>query len=90
MSKKEDLHNLCYSFLIDQCGDAETITEKDARHTMNEWREEGDDEIIEIIEGVTPQYFAKVWNDVYYELNGGAREIYHRAMIRGLQENGMM
>ncbi len=65
--EKSELMNLCYSCLIDGCGEHKPITKEEAEYTLNCWQEEGN-ELSEETEGLTADEFMKAWNAVYAEL----------------------
>jgi len=66
--RKAELYNLCYSCLIDGSSDDEPMTAEDAEYTLNAWREEGDEELCEIIEGVSGAELAEIYNDVLEQM----------------------
>lgn len=66
--KHTDLMNLCFSCLIDGCGEHKPIALEEAAYTLRCWREEGA-ELAEETEGVTAQEFMDAWNQVFYYLH---------------------
>ncbi len=66
--RHNDLMNLCFSCLIDGCGEHRPITPDEAGYTLRCWREKGN-ELAEETEGLTAQEFADAWNEVFYYLH---------------------
>lgn len=71
--KMKELENFCYSCIIDGCGDDKPMTVEDAEYNLENWIEEGDEEIVSVIRNVDARDFAKVYNRVLAELTGGKR-----------------
>ena len=67
--KKDDLMNLCFSCLIDTCGEQAPITLEEAAYTLRCWQDEGN-ELAEDTKDLTADEFMKAWNAVYAELTG--------------------
>lgn len=65
--KNDDLYNLCFSCLIDGCGEHQPITEEEAEYTLRCWKEEGCD--LPELDGVSAKEFADIWNQVFYQLH---------------------
>lgn len=61
--------NLCYSCLIDGCGDHRFITVEEAEYTLRSWKEEGN-ELAHETANLSADEFMKAWNSVYAELTG--------------------
>ena len=72
--KDNDLMNLCYSCLIDGCGEHKLITIEEAEYTLKCWQEEGK-ELAEETEGLTAERFMNAWNKVCSELSGCSENI---------------
>ena len=69
--KMKALENFCYSCIIDGCGEDKPMTVEDAEYNLENWIEEGDEEIVSVIRNVDARDFAKVYNRVLAELTGG-------------------
>ena len=65
----DDLYNLCYSCIIDGGNDGEPMSYEDAEITLENWFEEGDEEIVSIIRGVDYRDFAKIYNNVLKQIH---------------------
>ena len=63
-----DLMNLCFSCLIDGCGEHKPITYEEAAHTLQCWRDEGG-ELAQETAGVNTEEFMDAWNQVFYFLH---------------------
>lgn len=71
--KMKELENFCYSCIIDGCGEDKPMTVEDAEYNLENWIEEGDEEIVSVIKNVDARDFANVYNRVLAELTGGKR-----------------
>ena len=71
MMKQGDLMNLCYSCLIDGCGEHKPITLAEASYTLQCWKVEGS-EFMET-DGLTPEAFMMAWNEVLQQLRQGVQ-----------------
>lgn len=71
--KMKELENFCYSCIIDGGGEDKPMTVEDAEYNLENWIEEGDEEIVSVIRNVDARDFAKVYNRVLAELTGGKR-----------------
>ena len=63
-----ELMNLCFSCLIDGCGEQKPITREEAEYTLRCWQEEGN-ELAEETTGLTADQFMDAWNQVYTYLH---------------------
>ena len=64
----KELMNLCFSCLIDDCGEQKPITREEAEYTLRCWQEEGN-ELAEETAGLTADQFMNAWNQVYTYLH---------------------
>ena len=66
--KQGDLMNLCYSCLIDGCGEHKPITLEEASYTLHCWQVEGG-ELAQETADLTAEDFMDTWNHVFYMLH---------------------
>ena len=68
MDKYDELINFCYSCIISGDSDDAPMTEADARYNMQAWRDE-DEDLAELLDGVSPCEFSNIYNQVLNEIN---------------------
>ena len=66
--EKDDLMNLCFSCLIDGCGEHHPITVEEAEYTLECWKEERN-ELAEETESLSAKDFMMAWNAVLAEIS---------------------
>ena len=66
--KHGDLMNLCFSCLINGCGEHKPITLDEAAYTLQCWQDEGS-ELAEDTKDITAEEFMDAWNQVFYYLH---------------------
>ena len=65
-----ELENFCYSCIIDGCGEDKLMTVEDAEYNLENWLEEGDEEIVSVIAHVDAMTLAETYNRVLAYLKG--------------------
>ena len=68
-NQEQELYNFCYSCIIDGCGEDSLMTVEDAEYNLENWIEEGDEEIVSVIRNVDAYDFARIYNKVLKELH---------------------
>lgn len=66
MKPSNDVYNLAFSSFLNTCEDHTPMTVEEAAHTIEIWKEEGND--CDDIQGLTPEALSEAWNQVYYML----------------------
>lgn len=81
------IENLCFTCLMDGGGEHKRITVDDARDTLKNWQDEGND-----VSGITPEAFCECWNEVFELLNGNKEastmKVWNIDTIQALDERG--
>ena len=68
--KYDEVVNLCYSSIISGDYDGSVMTVEDAQYNTDAWREE-DEELAEMLDGVSAEEFTEIFNDVRAQLHVG-------------------